>query len=133
VPGHHRGDLRVAGVALRSSSIGQPAWLAVSGCPPGGPGGLRARGTVETAELVQGHQQLDLGRLSRPVRQASGAGEPPQGLFERVVITLRLSPVVFRADFLAQRLQHRLQGGSALGGQVPGQLPRTAVVQVQAD
>ena len=69
VPGHDR--------HYRGITVG--AWRRGGAAPGPGrvrPGGFRAGGAVQAAELIEGHMELDLGGLPGPLGQASRAREP---------------------------------------------------------
>ena len=68
-----------------------------------------------------------MGRLPGPVRHAARGDQLPARFFQPVMVALALSAGVFRAGLLAERVQHRVQRGGALRGQItlrPG--PRRA-------
>ena len=106
VPGHDRHDHRVTLAARRR---GRPARR---------PRRFGVTGAVEAAQLIQGHVQLDLRRLPRPVRRAARRDQLPACLFQPVMVTLAHSAGVLRAGLLAERVQHRVQRGGARRGQV---------------
>ncbi len=80
----------------------------------------------QAAELVQGHEQLDLGGLAGPVGQPAGGDQPAAGLLQRVVLALALGPDVLRSGPLAEGVQHGAQRRGALRGEVAFQPPGAA-------
>jgi hypothetical protein len=119
MPGHHRHD---AGITIGARCGGGAA---------GRPRRLRAARAVQAAELIQGHVQLNLRRLTRAIRQAPRPGEAAAGFLQRVVVPLALTPGVFRPGFLAQRFEDGLQRGGALRRQVTLHPPGAVQGQVQ--
>ena len=75
------------------------------------------------AQGRQGDLDVDAGVGAGPVGHHLGADEQLAALLERVVEPLRRGAVVLRAALLAEGLQHRGDGGGALGGQVAGEAP----------
>ena len=106
VPGHDRHDHRVTIAARRRRGTTRR------------PRRLRADGAVQAAELIQGHVQLDQCGLPGAVGHAPGGDQLPARFFQAVMVTLAHGAGVFRAGFLAERVQHRVQRSGALRGQV---------------
>ena len=96
MPGHHRHDRRVAVAARRRGRAARR------------PRCFRGAGAVQAAELIQGHMQLNLGRLPGPVRHAPRGDQLPARFLQPVMVALAHSAGVFRAGFLAERVQHRI-------------------------
>ena len=80
-------------------------------------GGLRV-GFGLAGELAEGHVELDLDRLPGPVGQARGRDQAAAGFGQRVMVPLRSGADVLRPGPLAERVQHGLQRGRRLRGEI---------------
>ena len=117
--GDDRDDEGVAGDRLR---VG-PGQVPVLAGPGAEPGVLDDGRPVHVEEVPERDGHIHAGVGSRPVRDHLGADEELAGLLEGVVVALLGGPQVLRAAALAERVDHRGEGGGALGGQVAPQVP----------
>ena len=106
VPGHDRHDHRVTLAARRRGRAARR------------PRRFGVRGAVQAAQLIQRHVQLDLRRLPGPVGDAARRDQLPARFLQPVMVTLAHGAGVLRAGLAAEHVQHRVQRGGALRGQV---------------
>ena len=125
LPGHHRGQHRVAGGGLggRAGQVHRPGPGRRAG---GGPGPFQHRPGGAAAQVVQVNMHGQVRRLAVPARDQLPAGQPPARLLHRVVPALHGGAGIFRARLLPQSVQHHRQRRRARRGQVPPQPPGTA-------
>ena len=122
LPGHHRGDHRVAGGGLggRPGQVHRPGPGRRAG---GGPGPFQHR---PAAQVVQVDVHGQVRRLAVPAGDHLPANQPLARFLDRIVAALRRGAGIFRARLLPQRLQHHRQRRRAGGGQVRVQPPGPA-------
>ena len=127
VPGHDRGQRRVAGGGsrLRPGQVHRSGYLRGGGAG-GAPARLQPGGAGLAAQPGQVHVHGQLGRLAVVAGQHPRIDQPPAGLLQRIMLTLEEAAGIFRPAAGPQRGQHRGHRGGGRAGQVPRKPPGPA-------